>query len=722
MSALGLIAWALALYALLFVTGAGWAIALLGRRFAPHWPAASVTVATALLVVVTDAPAFFLGARAWSWPLLALALVSSIALAVRHRDRLKRGRWAFALVTVPALLAGLWPQLAEGLATTLSRGNHDYAFYQALAQSLLVRGYGSGDVDALSAVDTTAFVLRHGGWRSGITHLSAWLAAITGRPVYEIDGPLWAGLYAALPGAALVAHGFLRPRASRAARLLVALSALLASPALMLLRDTFASQLASLPLLLVLAAALFRGLASRARGLHALAVLTLGASLSVLADGAPLLVVLLGVMALTLARGHRTARWRILDRAVGIGALGAAVVPFMVVRILWQLQSLRLTGYVGARGGSAGGKDALAGDLLQLLPPLFGVGTKPLLSLRHEHVLVALAVVLALLAAMVLLVRLRRLHGPPAAFALTAALTYLAVLGVLQFTDQHYPAWKAALSASVFVPVLLGVAVDLAGSKRIAAALAAVYLVGLGAILTSDELTLPPTAGIRREQLELARRLERLPGELFLVGNLGSERTLKWELPLQLLLSASGRHLHHTPHPFSYFTTGVRGLFPTHDGRPEHAVVLSSAEADVEGPLQWQTGPVEVRDISGPKGRALNFGFIYGWYDAEREPERRFRWSRAASTVLADFRGKGCWVFEARALVPKANLVVTYGGTQLVLELTHEWKKYRVPSSAWNTAYVELRYEGPVQLIEGDVRKLRFALAEPHWSAGCTEQ
>lgn len=709
----------LAMAVALWAAGAGYAVWALGPRHARLWPALAPVLGLSLLVVASDAPAFFLGAKTWAFPLAALVYGGSLALAVRHRAQLRTGQWWLLLAAGPALLLALWPMLREGAVTTLSRGNHDYVFYEALAQSLLKRGYGSEGLDRLLASDLTTWVLRHGGWRSGLSQVTAFFGAVSGRPPHQVDALVWAVAYASLPGAALWAFEVVQPRSSRPARALVLAASALGSPALMLLRDTYASHLASLPLLVVWTAALLRALASRRPGLLAVAVVTLGASLSILADGAPLLLVLWAFVTAFLAAARPWARGRILARAVTAGALGVAVVPFMLTRMLWQLESLALTGYLGARGGSVGGVDAPSGDVLQLLPPLFLLGTRPVVALRKEPLWVGLLVVAGLFAVALLLPRLRRLKGLPLTLVASTAASYLTVLGLLQLTDKHYPSWKLALSVGTFVPLLVGLALE-RGGRRAGAALSGVWLLALAAVASHDERTLPTRTGVQLEQLDLMRRLDALDGDLYLVGNLGNEATLAWAHPLVLLAAERGRPLHHTPHRYSYFSLSAPTWLPRHDGRKEYAVVVSAMESDVEGPLVFQAGPVEVRDVSGPKGRALNFGFVErGWYEPERDLERRFRWSQHESAVRADFRGRGCWEVEVHALVPEARLHVTLGAYNWTWVVGPDWQRFRIPAEAWGTHRVQFVYDGPVARVPGETRALHFALAEPRWVAGC---
>ncbi|MCA2981055.1 MAG: hypothetical protein INH41_03395 [Myxococcaceae bacterium] len=703
----------------LWAAGAGYAVWALGPRWARLWPALAPVLGLSVLVVASDGPAFFLGARQWSLPLAALTYGGSLALAVRHRGALRGGQWWFLLAAGPALLAALGPMLREGVVTTLSRGNHDYVFYDALAQSLRQRGYGSDGVDRLLTADLTTFVLRHGGWRSGLSQVTAFFGALTGRPMHQVDALVWATAFTALPGAALVAFELVRPASSKGARALVLGAAALGAPAVMLLRDAYASHLVSLPLMLVWAGALTRSLATRAPGLLAVAAVTLGASLSVLADGAPLFLAVWAATALLLARARPWARARVLARAVAAGALGVAAVPFMLTRMLWQLQSLALTGYLGARGGSVGGVDALAGDLLQLVPPALFVSPRPVLGLREEPLPVALAVGVGVFAAAALLRRLPRLRGPSRVLALALGASYLVELGLLQLTDKHYPAWKLALSVGAFAPVLVGLALD-AGRRRVGAALAAGWLAAMALVTGYEEWSRPAHVGVRAEPLEVMRRLDALDGELFMVGTVGGEGTLAWAHPLALLAAERGRPLHHTPHRYSYFTLSAPTKRPRHDGRREYAVVVAPAESDVEGPLVFQAGPVEVRDVSGPAGRALSFGFIEdGWYEAERDQERRFRWSRQRSAVSADFGGKGCWAVDARALVPEARLDVRFGASSWAWPLGLDWRRFRIPAEAFGTHRIDFDYTGPVAQIPGETRALHFALATPRWVPGC---
>jgi hypothetical protein len=709
----------LAAAALLWAAGAGYAAWAVGRRWAWSWPALAPVWGLALLVVASDVPSFFLGARTWAWPLALPVYGGSAVLLAVHRDRLRQGQWWLLLAAVPSLLVALWPMLRAGAVTTLSRGNHDYAFYEALAQGLVQRGYGADTYDPLLAPDATAWILRHGGWRSGLSQVTACVGVLLRRPLHEVDGLLWAAAFASLPGAAAWALGLVRPRPSRAAQALVLAATALGSPALLLLRDTYASHLASLPLLLVWAAGLLRALSTGSPGLLATCVVTLGASLSILADGAPLLVALWGSATGLLALSRPWARGRILSRAVAAGALGVAVVPFMVTRMLWQLQSLSLTGYVGARGASAGGVDAPSGDLLQLLPPLLLLGTRPIVALREQPAWLGGVVLAGALCIAFLLGRLQGLRGLPKVLVGAVAGSYVLLLGLLQFTSHHYPAWKLALSVGTFIPVLAGLAVE-RGGRWTAGALATGWTLALAVTWAHDERTLPARTGIQVEQVELMRRLDRLQGDLHMVGTVGSEATLAWSLPLSLLASERGRPLHQSHHRYSYFTLSPPTRLPLHDGRREYAVVLSEAESDVEGPLLFQSGPVQVRDVTGPGRRALNFGYVeQGWFDPERDLERRYRWSRQSSAVRADFHGRGCWEMEVRSLAPEARLHVTLGARQWTWAISLEWKRFRLPAEAWGNLRVEFQYDGPVLTAPGDTRPLRFAVASPRWVEGC---
>ena len=108
MTSLSIIGWGLALWGVMFVAGAGWAMALVGGRSARLWPALAAPMGLAVLVVASDVPAFLFGARTWAIPLGSVLLLTSLGLGWRHRARLRHGDLTFVPFMAFALLLGLW--------------------------------------------------------------------------------------------------------------------------------------------------------------------------------------------------------------------------------------------------------------------------------------------------------------------------------------------------------------------------------------------------------------------------------------------------------------------------------------------------------------------------------------------------------------------------------------------------------------------------------------
>ncbi len=323
------LALALALLLLFSAVGAGPSLWLLGPRWRALWPAFAPIVGFALVVVLADVPSWFLPAWSYAWPLFGALAIASAVLLYRQRRELTRASLVLFVPPLALLPWALAPYLSLDAPTTLSEHNHDWMYYLNLEASLGQLAYRDSWSDTGDHFHDMGAVLRRGGWRAGISLAGSSVSAISGLAPHQVDGVLWGVLYACFPGAVHAAHRMLVPRASRASRAFVLASAALSGPALLLLRMSFASHLASLPLMTLLLPVAWRGLRARGPELRVLATLLLAASISVLADASPYLAVL-GLVLVLAARHAGHVPWSRLAPRAAWAFLAPAVVPFSI--------------------------------------------------------------------------------------------------------------------------------------------------------------------------------------------------------------------------------------------------------------------------------------------------------------------------------------------------------------------------------------------------------
>jgi hypothetical protein len=710
---------ALVLLGALTLVGAGPARACLPARHREAWPALAPVLGLALVVVASEGPQFFVPGRRYGAPLLAVLSVASLFLLARSRrtaSRPPRGVFVALGGVLASLAIALRPQIGLPAPTTLSTGNYDHVYYFGLEHALRDHAYRDLAGYEQALVQRMAWLLRHGGWRSGISQVSVIASSVSGLPPHRVDGALWALAFALLPAASWTVHVLVAPRASRRARALAAFAAVLSTPPLMLLRETFASHVASLPLLLAGSAALYRGARARHPGLSVAAALLLAATLSVFADGFALLTaVSLALVAVAVRESGGRALGRAALTLAGLGALAT----FALVRMTWAAASLSVTGYHGPR------TDPRLSGVGELLPTMVGLHAEIGARLEDASVVARASAWLGTAAALVLLVGLLRASRVARGYGAAVFGASGALLATLLLAGTPYPTWKLALTVSVFAPACLALGADALarhGGSRVAVAASAAYVGCLAVRLVAWDRTERDRVGVMPLHEQVAEAVRARGGEAYMVGHLASEASIRHEHPLGYLLEASGQPLHETPHAFSYYAVSRPwAVMPLHDGHVETAVVVDPGAAFVRGRRLGAFGPLELWDVSQPHDVALDVVHVGGFFEPELEPGRSFRWAGERATFLLGFRAGGCWTFDSRAAAGlPATVRVTLGAREERLEIGGDWRALRVRArDAWGVHRVRLDYEGPAPTIAGETRALRFSIGNLAWRSVC---
>jgi hypothetical protein len=641
---------ALAILLALTAIGAGPSALLLGRRGA--WMTIAPIVGLAVVVVLAEVPAWFFGARAWAWPVAIASMVFSSVLLWKRRTWSTEARSlelrSLWLLGVPMLLAAwaVLPYYRVDTLTTLSEHNHDYMFYLALEADLVDMGYGAPSVLGDELFPRFGALLRRGGWRAGICTVSAFFAGLFRLEPHQVDGALWSAIYASTPTTLLGAFGLVVPRSSRRARLFLVLWAIACGPAWMLLRWSFASHIAALPLIVLFAASLWRGLREATWHRRALAALLLAATVSVFADASP--YVLLIALAATFAAPTWRARWRRV-RHWRWALLAAAVMPFTLWRIALSLHSLAAVGVQAPLLG-------IGGDLARLLPEALGqhvFGTE--LGRLSDPVSVLMMASSA--AGLVLLcVGLARLRSRSVRVGvLVPVLIGLSTIVALSWAGPSfvYAGWKLAMTMSPFVAIGLAAALDRV--HWIGASTAAVLLLSAQVATLARAIDhAPDPIGVLPVHEQLADRLAVERGELYLVGHHSGSVHLHDEHALTYLLDRRGRALRAHIHPISY----IRTSWPEPDfarGGSERtiAVIVDPNAAIVVGPtvpLASVPAPYTALEL-GPGAFVANLGFDRGFHDVEHDDQRAFRWADRVSLLHVDLLQAGdCLEMELRGI------------------------------------------------------------------------
>ncbi|MFO0715112.1 MAG: hypothetical protein U0353_35065 [Sandaracinus sp.] len=716
------------LFALLGLVGAGPSVALLGGRWRSLWPFVAPIVGFALVAVLTDIPGWFVPASRFAWPLLALLVFVSLSLLWRRREALSRADlWAAAL-PLALLPWSLAHYLSGPTLTTLSEHNHDWMYYLSLEHTLGRMGYGGRWTDTAVLLDDLSAVLRRGGWRAGLSNVGAFVSGLSGLRPHEVDGVLWGVLHASFAGAAHAAHRMLVPVASCPARAFVIASAALSGPTLLLLRMSFASHLAAMPLVVLFTAAAWRGLTSRGRGLRVLAALLLGALVTVLADATPYVAVL-GLALVLAAHTSSPIGGRTLLMRAAYALAGIAIVPCALVRIALSLHSLGVTGY----HPPAARFDA---NLGALLPTALGAQAHEL-DWSQEPLWLGVIVALGCVLGCAQLLAAARLRAKTVRLALLAPLgTGAALALVCDLASLHYPAWKIALTTSPFVAIALGAALD--RLPRPARASASAVLLAQAATLVAAWLRAPPPIGVLPAHEELVQRLASEPGEIFLLGHHGGPEGVAHEHALAYLFGEHGRDLRGVPHPASYLRVSWPSAdFAVHDGT--RALVITPDEDRVLG-----GGEVVLRTstfvVLAP-ARATAAGsitFDQGFLPREIEPGRVFRWGDARASFFVDLPMRdSCLVADLRGTPDgdAAGLLATVRPlaphvyapeptaelSSDVIPLSHDWARHvlaRVRDETPRTVYVELSYLGRRRDPRVDARPIHFALGNLELARG----
>ncbi len=630
----------LAMLALFSAIGAGPSLWLLGPRWRRLWPLVAPVVGFALVAVVGDAPSWRWTVASYAWPLLVLALGGSALLVWRHRADLERRDALAFLLPVLVLPWSLAPYLSSGTLTTLSEHNNDWAYYLSLESALRHAPYGAPWTDTGDLFVDMGSVLRRGGWRAGLSIVGTWLGALSGLLPHQVDGALWSVLHASLPGATVAAHRMLVPRASRPAQAFVIAASVLSGPALLLLRMSFASHLAAMPLLVLATAAISRALGARGASLRVLAVLLLAATITVLADASPYLAAM-GVGTLVSAAWAKGIPLGRLAKRAAWGLLAPAIVPVAIARIVLSIRSLEVTGYRPPAAHFDAGIGALLTSALgQYLHEVPWREVSPLLLLVS---LTAVLVGVGVLGSAAF-VRARASR----ALVFTPLLVGLALVLACDRLDLSYPSWKIALTTSPFVTIALAAGLDrlrrpgmLAGSILIAVQLVTVAWSSARA---------PQRIGVLPVHEALVARLADEPGRLTLMGHQGRVDGVAHEHALVYLFAQHGRQLHATAHPASYYRVSwpAQDLAIAEGDEPLVVVALDRAAVLDAGRPWFREGPFTVLRPA-PEQRPANLVYGHGVFPAETEPGRTFRWAEAVATLWVDLpTADACLVGDVR--------------------------------------------------------------------------
>ena len=701
---------------------------LLGARYRGLWPLIAPVVGFAAVVVLGDVPSYFLGADTYAWPLLIALLLLNLGLLVKHRRVVvwRDARWSFLPLLV--LPFALLPYLRMGVLTTLSEHNHDWVYYLNLETTLAHAGYGSSWADTGGLFHDMSCVLRRGGWRAGISIAGSFLGAVLRLRPHETGGAFWCVLYACFPSTALAAFSMLVPRASRDAHRFVFVMTAFSGPALLLLRMSFASHLASMPLFTLVACVTWRALRERAPHRRALAALLLAASISVLADGVPFLVSLL--VALAFAAHRRGTPWQRLMPRLGWGVLALALIPTSLFRIYRALLSLGVTGY----HPPAARFDA---TLHALLPTLLGQHVHEI-ELAAWHHLPFIAVLSGCAVALWLGASLARLPSRSVRTGLaTPLLVSIVLILCCDMMDMAYPAWKLALTASPFALFALAAALDrtprahlwgaaLLGSQLLTVAYAVVHA--------------PSPLGVLPMHMRLVQSLEAAPAELYLLGHHGSTSGVLHEHALAYLFAQNGQRLRAIPHPSSY----LRISWPEDDfavrnterdvlviTTDEDRVIAENAEViDRLGPSEEspELGEFTVMALA-PESAAASINFAEGFLPREVEPTFAFRWSDAHASLYVDLPTPDSCVTGATRGTPDGDatgiLMTTHamaphaywGAPELVLArrvvpLALQWSRRTLARAEGTprTVMIDMTYLGQRGEPRVDARPIHFAV------------
>lgn len=728
----------LALFALL---GAGLSVWLLGARYRRLWPLTAPVVGFASIAVLGDVPSFLFGADVYAWPLFLALAALNIALLFKHRRALQRSDAHWLCLPLAFLPFALLPYLRLGALTTLSEHNHDWVYYLNLETSLAHDGYASSWADTGGLFHDMSCVLRRGGWRAGISIVGSFVGALLNLRPHQVDGAMWCVLHAIFPSTALAGFSMLVPRSSKQARAFVLIATAFSGPALLLLRMSFASHLASMPLFTLLVCVTWRALRERAAQRRALAALLLAASITVLADGAPYLVsVLLGLT--IAAQRQRTTPWRRLIPRLGWGIAALAIIPASLYRIYLSLYSLSVTGY----HPPAARFDA---SLHALLPTLLGQHAHEV-NLAEWHHLPFLAVLVAVAGALGLSSSFRRVRSRGARAGLLTPL-FIAILLILycDMMELDYPAWKIALTASPFSLFALATALDRAPHARIMG----------GALLASQLLTVayamshaPPPLGVLPMHERLVNTLRAHPGEVHLLGHHGSPVGVLHEHALAYLFEQDGRRLRAIAHPSSYLRISwPRDDFAVRSDAREVLVITSDEDRVIaeDAHVIHRSGLDETMPelgeftvmALGAGSAAASIQFAEGFLPREVEPTFAFRWSDARSVLYVDLPTEdSCFtatlrgspdgdaqgvLVTAHAMAPHAY----FGAPELVVArravpLEAHWMRRTLAHARTpQTVMLELTYLGQRHEPRVDTRPIHFALGalELRRGAACVE-
>ncbi|GAB4204667.1 MAG: hypothetical protein OHK0013_19800 [Sandaracinaceae bacterium] len=705
---------------LLAAVGAGPSLWLLGPRWREHWPLCAPIVGFALVVVLGDVPSWFLAAPAYAWPLLGALGIASAVLVHRHRREVSARSLRYLGLPAVLLPWALAHYLGRETLTTVSEHNNDWLYYLNLESALGRAGYGAPWLDTGDLFWDMGAVLRRGGWRAGISIAGSVLGAISGLAPHQVDGTFWGVLHACFPGSVLAAHHMLVPRASPRARLFVLASAVLSGPALLLLRMSFASHLAAMPLIVLAMPVTWRGLTTRGSGLRGLAALLLAAAITVLADASPYLA-MMGLALVIAARTMRGIPWARLCPRAAWGLLALALVPAALYRIFLSIRSLEVTGYHPPTARF----DASLGSLLAT-----ALG-QHVHEVRWSEEPSPSVVVVA--AAGVVGCALVVVAGRTAARASRAGLFVPILVGGslglgTDLLDLDYPSWKLALTSSPFVTLVL--AAGLERAPRIGITLGALLLLVQAGTLVSATLRAPDVIGVLPEHETLVERLESEPGHVYLMGHQGLLSGVAHEHALAYLLAQRGRRLHATAHPASYY----RVSWPPQDlairREDERLVVVTLDPERVLGAGRelFRSGPFVVLEPE-PGARVSSLAYMSGFMDPEVEPDRVFRWADAQASLIVDLPAEdACLVADVRG-TPDGNAtglrVVVRPLARLewapaldvvlseeMVPLTYDWtpQVFARAGGLPQAVHVAIEYVGGRSAARVDQRPIHFAL------------
>jgi hypothetical protein len=696
---------------LLGLLGAGPTLALLSSRWRPWWPAIAPVVGLCVLVVASDALGYFLASRTYGPPLILFLLTLSLGLAFRFRARMRPMRLLALAPLLPLLVVGIWPVAREGILTTLGFRNHDYLFYTLVELQLLKWPQSLQGWLQRSPAEHFAAVARLGGWRMGLPFVSANLCALFRLLPHQLDGCLWAALYALFPGTVAAAHGMIAPRASRAARVGVILFAALSGTSLTLLRIDAASQLAATLVLLLIWAVGWRALSSRSRGMCALTALLIAALASLLHEAAPFLL----LIALSLIFSVRAARrlpWPVLGKRLAWAGAALALMPFTLVRALEAAKNLNR----GAFGQWFGG------ELISLFPLAFGMGTGSPGVLEEVPPAIRALTVIGGLAGAALLLQSHRLHQPHRALATSLAGGIVLLLGLLPLTNVSYFGGKLVMTFHPFALILAMVIADRLALTHRGWALALVGILAAGSIGWLGTYALQrarPDYGVKAEHLRVSEALRHRDGPVFIAGNLEAP-TPDPEHVLGYLLATIERPVSHRFHKDSYFNSvGFEPAAPALDGRPELAVVWKPgafAESLVRGRQVVETEHFAVFDLSRPGSYVASLSFEDGWHELEhdRDSKRDYRWAAHGAKLRIGWAPSGsCLGLEAR-LPPgsaDADLLVNSGAGARRFGIGADWTHVVLPLEG-DWPELLLSPLSPPRALPGDTRPLAFAVSQ----------